>query len=62
MARNAVITIYQQKKDPDDLKRMIRDLKKHDGENNAYHGRSESEIAKMILREALKKEHERVCG
>jgi len=61
MAGNKTITIYPKKQDPD-LKRMIRDLQKHDGANNKFRDRSESEIAKMILREGLEKIHKRMCG
>jgi hypothetical protein len=45
-----------------DLKKMIRDLKKQDGKTNRYSGRSESEIAKMILQDGLIKEHRKICG
>jgi hypothetical protein len=62
MARRSIITIYQKREDEDDLKRMLQDLKKRNHSENAYHGRSESEIAKMILRGPLKAEHERLCG
>jgi len=61
MAKNATITIYQRKQDPD-LKRMIRELKSHGGETNRFSDRSESDIAKMILKDGLEKEHQKICG
>ena len=62
MAKSAVITIYQKKQDSDDLKRMIRGLSKCDVDGNPYRGRSESEVAKMLLRDLVKKEYKKFCG
>jgi hypothetical protein len=61
MARTGSITIYLSEQDID-LKKMLQDLKKHDGKLNRYSDRSESDIAKMILREALEKAHRHICG
>lgn len=44
-----------------DLKQMINELRRHQG-NNEYCDRSESVVAKMLLREVLPREHRRICG
>lgn len=62
LMKRATITIYQRKEDQDDLKKMILDLKKQSGDRNPFRGRSESEIAKLILAKGLKEEHRNICG
>jgi hypothetical protein len=47
------ITIYFSRKEHGDLKKQIGDLGKHDG--SQFHGRSESEIARMILAKGLQR-------
>jgi hypothetical protein len=42
-----------------ELKKMIKNLQDKSDRLNPYHNRSESEIAKMILKKALPEEHER---
>jgi hypothetical protein len=54
------ITIYLVPEDPD-LKRLIGDLKRSSIEDNPYQGRSESEIARMLLTREVKREHQRLC-
>lgn len=47
------------------LKSKIKDLGFKDGGenfNNPYSGRSESEIAKMLLKVRLEDEHKRICS
>jgi hypothetical protein len=48
------ITIYLNDSETD-LKKMIKGLQKAKAEENPYYRRSESEIAKMVLEEALEK-------
>jgi hypothetical protein len=62
MAKSDPVTIYPKKQDPENLKQMLRSLGKHDGAKNPYRGRSESEIARMLLLGPLKKEYQRICG
>lgn len=54
------ITIHLNGSDVD-LKRMLGELAKSRHGDNPYVGRSESEIAKMLLREPLEKKHKRFC-
>jgi len=61
MAKNATITIYQRKLDPD-LKKMIKNLRLHDLESNRFYKRSESDIAKMILKDGLEKEQAKLIA
>jgi len=42
-----------------ELKNLIQDLRELQNGSNPYYNRSESEIAKMILRKALPEEHRR---
>jgi hypothetical protein len=61
MGRKATITINQTERDPD-FKAMLQDLQCKEDPANPYSGRSESTILKMILRRALREEHDRICG
>jgi len=42
-----------------ELKKLIKDLRELQNGSNPYYNRSESEIAKMVLKKALPEEHER---
>jgi hypothetical protein len=61
MGRRVTITINQVERDPD-FKSMIHDLRSKEDHSNPYRGRSESEIVKMILKEFLIAEHQRICN
>ena len=61
MATRGIITVRQLDADIA-FKAMIEELKKKEGAENPYHGRSESEIAKMLLRDKLIEEHKRICN
>lgn len=52
------ITINLSKKDAE-LKLLIKELGELDSEENRYKGRSESDIARLILEPALRKVHEK---
>jgi hypothetical protein len=60
MARTITIRLRE---DEVDMKQQIAALKKHKGkeETNPYGGRSESDIAKMLLESPLEKEYVRIC-
>jgi len=57
----ATVTIYLNGTD-EDIKQMIRDLKNSRRKGNPYVGRSESEIAKMLLLIEVGRQHKRLCG
>jgi hypothetical protein len=52
------ITIYLGP-DDEDIKRMIQDLRANQDESNPYSRRSESEVAKMLLKHEVRRQHER---
>ena len=54
------ITIYLASED-EGIKQMILDLKKSRHPDNHFVGRSESEIARMILSEGVTRQHTRLC-
>lgn len=57
----ASITVYLSD-DNKALKEMLKELKSHDGDNNPYHGLSESRIAGRILGKFLPEEIRRVTN
>jgi hypothetical protein len=54
------ITIYLNDGDAD-IKSMIKDLKISESKNNPFVGRSESDIAKLLLLSEIRREHKRFC-
>ena len=61
MAETATITIRLTERDLD-LKRLLRELRDKEDKLNPYCGRSESEAAKILLREYLPGVHSAICG
>ena len=61
MAQKATLTIRQTEDDLD-FKSMVKQLQKKNSPDNPYHRRSESEILKMILEQALPQTYRNVCG
>ncbi len=61
VAERKTITIHLGDGYPD-LKGMIQDLRTTAGSSNRYYGRSESEIARMLLEGTLPAIHQEVCG
>jgi hypothetical protein len=54
------ITIRQREGD-EDFKAKLKELRNNSNPSNPYFNRSESEIVKMLLREPLIKEYNRIC-
>lgn len=54
------ITIYPRPDSPD-LKAMIQALRVSKADSNPYFGRSESDIARMLLSVELTRQHKRFC-
>lgn len=59
MAKTITIRLTE---DDHEIKQQIRQLRGHEDLENPYYRRSESEIAKMILKGPLEAAHRKVCG